>query len=365
MTLASTASIVSGAWAPEAVPAAQTTHPRIDRASVLLRSTTVATALDRARRPDYFNWLHHVQAAAGCTRPIRLSGRVLTVEPATGQILASMSTADMPDQVIYKPCGNRRASVCPSCSTTYQADAYQLLHAGLVGGKGIPDTVAQHPAIFATFTAPSFGPVHARVVHKHTCGNRKHCQCRPEPCHPRRQTSPDGFCCHGQPTACFVRHDSNDPRLGEPLCMDCYDYDTHAVWNLFAGELWRRTKQAIDRHLAQLAHQRGLSQRVTLPCGKWRSISPVRIAHGKAAEFQTRGAIHFHALLRLDGISTTNPDAIVAPPAGITIDDLDRGNQPRHQTHHLPHPEPPDRRPTLDCHMGYPDRYPGHRSAQS
>ena len=40
----------------------------------------------------------------------------------------------LPDGVIYKPCGNRRASVCPSCSQLYKRDAYQIVRAGLVGG---------------------------------------------------------------------------------------------------------------------------------------------------------------------------------------------------------------------------------------
>ena len=31
----------------------------------------------------------------------------------------------------------------------------------------------------------------------------------------------------------------------------------HAIWNKQAGELWRRTKQAIERHLGQLARRRG------------------------------------------------------------------------------------------------------------
>ena len=70
----------------------------------------------------------------------------------------------MPDGVIYVPCGDRRASVCAWCAETYRADTYQLIRAGLVGGKGVPDSVASHPAVFATLTAPSFGPVHVRVV---------------------------------------------------------------------------------------------------------------------------------------------------------------------------------------------------------
>ena len=66
--------------------------------------------------------------------------------------------------MIYTPCGDRRASVCPSCAETYRADTYQLIRAGLAGGKGIPATIDQHPCVFATFTAPSFGLVHSRRV---------------------------------------------------------------------------------------------------------------------------------------------------------------------------------------------------------
>jgi hypothetical protein len=78
----------------------------------------------------------------------------------------------MPDGVIYKPCGNRRESVCPSCSQLYKRDAYQIVRAGLVGGKGVPERVAHHPAVFPTLTAPSFGTVHTRNVKRHTCARR-------------------------------------------------------------------------------------------------------------------------------------------------------------------------------------------------
>jgi hypothetical protein len=175
--------------------------------------------------------------------------------------------------------------------------------------------------VFATFTAPSFGPVHARVVRRHTCTERAQCRCRPEPCHARRETS---VCEHGQPLSCFARHDASDLRLGQPLCPDCYDYDTHAVWNHAAGELWRRTKQAIECRLNQQARRRGLRP-VQIPGsnGKHRAVPPIRISHGKAAEFQARGAVHFHVLLRLDGIDPGDPDTVVSPPGEIIVADLD------------------------------------------
>jgi replication initiator protein RepSA len=115
------------------------------------------TATDRAASLDYRRWLDHVSSVRGCERPIRLAGHLHTINPATGEVLSSRPTETLPDGVIYVPCGDRRASVCPACAETYRADTYQLIRAGLVGGKGVPDTVATHPVVFATFTAPTFG----------------------------------------------------------------------------------------------------------------------------------------------------------------------------------------------------------------
>lgn len=306
--------------------------------------TAIGQALARAGRPDYFGWLDHIRAAAGCTRPIRLAGDIYTIQ-RVGQdsavILDHRSTDTMPDSVIYKACGNRRATVCPSCARTYQGDAYQLVHTGLTGGKGIPETVAKHPAVFATFTAPSFGTVHTRHVRYHTCQDRRRCDCRPEPCHPRRNT---GLCEHGRPAVCWARHEPGDQLLGQPLCLDCYDHQHQVIWNLYSGELWHRTKQAIERHLAQLARQRGIPHvKIVSDSGKIRRVPPVRVSHAKVAEFQARGAVHFHTLLRLDGV-TADPDQLAPPPAGITTDDLERAiRQAAEQiTFHTPtHPDQP------------------------
>ncbi|WP_219502061.1 replication initiator [Nonomuraea ceibae] len=268
-------------------------------------SQHIRTALERAARPDYASWLHHVESAAACTQPVRLQGNLATVDTRTGEILHARHTLTLPDGVIYKACGNRRHTVCPACATTYQHDAYHLVRAGLVGGKSIPETVRTHPAVFATLTAPSFGPVHTRNVHRCTCRDKTRCACRPAPCHARRDTP---TCPHGRPLVCWQRHTLSDEQLGRPLCADCYDHNHHVVWNHHAGELWRRTKQHAERHLNQLARQRGLPR--------------VRLSHGKAAEYQARGAVHFHILLRLDGIDPGQPDTITSPPDGITTDDI-------------------------------------------
>src|SRR5487761_1744870 len=262
-----------------------------------------ASSLD----PDaYTAWLDHVWPAAACTHPIRLMGNLHRVDTRTGEVLSTTPTSALPDGVIYKACGNRRARSCPACAETYRRDAFHLIRAGLIGGKGVPAQVASHPAVFATFTAPGFGPVHTRPVRRHTCAIRADCRCKPEPCHARRD---GGICEHGQPTVCFTRHGRNDPRLGQPLCLDCYDHEGQVVWNNNTGELWRRTKQHIERRLNSAARNR------RLPYG-------VRVSHGKAAEYQARGAVHFHALLRLDGYDEHQPDRLLPPPPGITVADL-------------------------------------------
>ncbi|MDO3683251.1 replication initiator [Micromonospora sp. C28ISP2-4] len=312
-----------------------------DPTATIYGYTAAGSAFQRATQPDYFGWIEHVRAAAGCTRPIRLAGSLYTVEPATGRILDSRHTDAMPDAAIYKACGNRRATVCPACAQTYQRDAFQLLRAGLVGGKGVPETVSRHPAVFPTFTAPSFGPVHNRSVKRHTCANRKRCDCRPDPCHARRDV---GVCAHGRPAVCWARHEPDDTALGQPLCLDCYDHDHQVVWNLFAGKLWHRTKQAAERYLAQLARRRGVPLvEVVTPSGKVRKVPPVRLSHGKAAEFQARGAVHFHALVRLDGVDPHDLTAVVPPPAGFTTVDLD--DAIRHAATRVDYttPEHPDR----------------------
>jgi len=276
-------------------------------------------ALARAASPDYTRWLAHVRPAAGCTHPVRLAGHMFTVARSddTARVLSHVDTADLPDGVIYKPCGSRLTSVCPSCAATYQRDAFQLVRAGLLGGKGVPDTVAKHPAVFDTFTAPSFGPVHTRVVKKHFCTERRRCVCQPEPCHPDR-TAPT--CRHGRHRpadqrrrtrmACYRRHAATDRRLGSPICPDCYDYPGQVVWNLYSAELWRRTRIGIERRLRRLATQHGIDP------------ATVKLAYGKAAEMQRRATVHFHAVIRLDGADPADREAILPPPAGIGAQDL-------------------------------------------
>jgi hypothetical protein len=257
-----------------------------------------ATATRRGERSDYPQWLDHVASLRGCERPIRLAGHLNTLNPTTGEILSSRSTETLPDGVIYVPCGDRRASVCPACAETYRADTYHLIRAGLIGGKGVPDTIATHPVIFVTFTAPTFGPVHTRLADPKT-GKVK-------PCRMRRFIQ---RCRHGRVMACPQRHPENSPCIGQPLCPQCYDYTHHVVWNAWASELWRRTTISANRYLRDLAKIHGVT---------------LRLSFAKVAEYQARGLIHFHALIRLDALNPADPDTPLPPPADINAAHLDQ-----------------------------------------
>ncbi len=101
-----------------------------------------------------------VRHPGGCLQPVLLRGRVDHIDGATGELLHRYTTVHEPGGVLPIACKTRCASRCPPCAEVYRADTYQLIRAGLTGGKGIPATVAQHPCVFATLTAPSFGPVH-------------------------------------------------------------------------------------------------------------------------------------------------------------------------------------------------------------
>lgn len=274
--------------------------------------------LDRAARDDYQQWITGTLAAAGCVRPIRLRGIIRDIDPATGEVLHTLDTSETPDKVIYLPCGDRRASVCPPCAETYRADTYQLIRAGLAGGKGVPESVAIHPCVFATFTAPSFGPVHTRIETPGGIIAR---------CRPRRKAS---YCPHGQRLSCGKRHKEDDACLGRPLCPDCYDYSAAVVWNAHAPELWRRTVITLRRHLTKHAKTHG---------------ARVKLSYAKIAEFQRRGAVHFHAIFRIDGLDPVHPERTVPPHPAITANllaDLIRQVSAAAWFATVPHPAKPN-----------------------
>lgn len=248
-------------------------------------------AVDRMRRPDFDRWMEQAASAGYCANPVRLVGSTETFDSLSGEMLRSYSSRSEPDGITFVRCGNRRATRCPSCSHEYKGDMWHLVVAGATGGsKGVPDSVGTHPLAFATLTAPSFGAVH-------TAGKDSHTRC-----HPRESAV---VCAHGRRRSCGANHAPGDPLLGEPLCADCYDYRGQIVWQWHAPELWRRFTIRLRRALAQHV---GLSE------AEARKL--VRVQFAKVAEFQRRGAVHFHALIRLDGDPTAQS---AFPKPGIDV----------------------------------------------
>jgi hypothetical protein len=89
------------------------------------------------------------------------------------------------------------------------------------------------------------------------------------------------------------------------------------LWNALAPELWRRTTIALQRTLGRLV---GLQE------AELRRL--VRVSYAKVAEFQRRGAIHFHAVLRLDAATNCRcPGCLAPPPEGFTAELLEEAVQ--------------------------------------
>jgi hypothetical protein len=264
---------------------------------VAYSEATQREILARAARTDYDRWAEQVERCGGCSRPIRLKGNIVT--HTTAGPVVTYTTRDEPDGELMIRCGNRRASVCPSCAFEYAGDTWHLIYAGLAGGhKGVPAAIAEHPKVFASLTAPSFGAVHTTPNDKN--GRRA-------PCRPRSKKT---LCEHGRPTWCMRRHADDDPHLGEPLCRDCYDYTAAAAFNWVAPELWRRFTIALARALAKLCD---------LSATAWSKLLAAQFA--KVAEFQRRGLVHFHAVIRIDGRPAKgDPGQWPAPPIDISAE---------------------------------------------
>ena len=116
-----------------------------------------------------------------------------------------------------------------------------------------------------------------------------------------RSASTAGRCTASAATA------TTTDRLGEPLCADCYRYTDHVLWQWHAPELWRRYTQLVRTALARRAGLTGKDFK-----------ERARLAYTKVVEFQARGVIHVHVVVRLDG-----PDGPESPPlVGLDADDL-------------------------------------------
>lgn len=254
-----------------------------------LLSSTERDLIRLVHEPGFSRWLEQIKSIGGCAHPIYLAGHTTTHDAHTGEVLRHYDTSTEPGGRMPVRCRNRRETRCAPCSYLHAGDTFQLVRSGLLGGKGVTDGVQRHPRLFVTLTAPSFGPVHRAL--------------EGAVCRPRRD---GGTCEHGRPIGCGQRHTDTDTAVGQPLCSDCYDYPGHVLWHAFAGSLWNRYCHMLRRHLATAAGitQTHLREHLT-------------VSFAKVAEYQKRGAVHFHAVIRLDG-----PDGPSSPPPTWATTDL-------------------------------------------
>lgn len=238
-----------------------------------------APLVRRLLSPGFDRWSQQAAQTGYCRHPVRLRGSSQTIDRQSGRVVGEYSTTTEPDSCMYVRCGDRRASRCPSCSRMYAGDAWHLIRAGILGDdKGVPASVREHPMVFVTVTAPSFGAVHA------VSENGRRCHTRAAP----------GLCEHGRLLRCTETHCDDDPVVGTPLCPDCYDYVGQGLWNYGAGQLWHHVPTNAARHLAAML---GVPQR------ELRSVASLRFL--RVIEMQRRGAVHFHIVARLDPATTS------------------------------------------------------------
>lgn len=224
------------------------------------------TAISDSLRNNSFNRIVEDAKKCGfCSQPIKVK--------------VSHGDPDGGSERILMRCKSRREMLCPSCSSLYKGDARKLIVQGLTESDGGAGT--RGGKLFFTLTAPSFGSVHSSSG----CGSendrtlRKPVRCR-----------------HGKWSICKTDHDENDDVIGQPLCYECYDYESAVLWNACAGELWRRTVISTKRHLT---NQMSLRRR---------DANQVPIAYIKVAEFQKRNIAHFHGIFRSDTSSIAAAD---------------------------------------------------------
>jgi hypothetical protein len=228
-----------------------------------------------------------VRGVRACRRPVRLSGAIVGVGDR-GFPEVRFDSRNLPDGVLLKACGTRRETLCPPCASLYRGDAFALVAAGLRGGKDVPESIGDHPAVLLTLTAPSFGAVHRK---------------RPNgSCHPTGIRCP-----HGHALVCSRRHGKSDIAIGQALCPKCYDYEGAVLFNAGVSELWRRTTIYAVRALGSL-----------LDMSAREAARGLRLSYVKVVEFQKRGSVHVHALVRAD----IRQDEHGEPPPGIDADML-------------------------------------------
>lgn len=160
---------------------------------------------------------------------------------------------------VHTPCQSAFYSRCKSCAARHSRDRYIIATSGVrelsMTDEGITwkEAGTEYDYFFLTLTLPSFGAVH-------TGGNNNLCRC-------------------GR------RHTASADVLGLPIDHETYDRKGMALANLVASRLWNRTAKKLRDYL-DFEH-----------FGVW--------------EYQKRGAMHLHVLIRTEsGSGLDDPNSV-------------------------------------------------------
>ncbi|WP_297591184.1 replication initiator [uncultured Mobiluncus sp.] len=156
-------------------------------------------------------------------------------------------------------CNSRFCDICPRCALLYRKDWLIICKSGCVPWDDIPqETIKKYTFYFLTLTAPSFGEIH---FVPNTDSGSKVC-------------------------ACGKTHTEEDLHLkGVPVDPSTYDYEGQVAWNYAAAQLWRNTYRALRNSFETLDFFR-----------VW--------------EWQSRGALHVHVILRIEASEGVMPSKI-------------------------------------------------------
>ncbi len=155
---------------------------------------------------------------------------------------------------LFLRCRSRVKSKCPSCSELYRGDWAAIARSGVFDGP-----VENFQFYLLTLTAPSFGRVH---------------------------TVPRSADARARACGCGATHTENDGGLrGVPLDSASYDYAGQVAWNRDSGILWDRTRRRLR--------------------DRWDSVEFFIVR-----EWQERGVLHVHALLRISRTESPSSGAL-------------------------------------------------------
>ena len=98
------------------------------------------------------------------------------------------------------------------------------------------------------------------------------------------------MCEHGRSASCGRVRRDGEQAIGQPLCLECFDYQDAVLFNASAPALWAGFTRALA---PALCRELGIARKVRR--------SHLRLSFGKVIEYQARGLVHVHAVIRADG----------------------------------------------------------------